>query len=164
MCPLVRYPALFASLLFPFPLVILCLLISPVFVEVGRVEECLWNFCSSESWLWSLHNECESRLTLARTFGQLGGLCALELTSLCQLWFRMCKMGESHSSSEGVSSTLPLFALPWGSALGWIQAASHLGGSLFLPPTLLTYLSPHFGFPPPSQHQNSAHFWLTTLP
>lgn len=72
-------------------------------------------------------------------------------------------MGGSHFSSQGVWSTLPIFALPQCCALGCGQAASHWGGSFLLSPDPRTYSSPRFGFLPPSQHHSCAQFWLTTL-
>lgn len=96
-------PAPFALLCFPFSWVILCLVIFPVLVEVSCVEEGPWSvsptkIMSLEPAQW----ECEAQITLCRTFGQLGGLCAVQLTSLHQLRFWMSKMGRSHCSLEDV--------------------------------------------------------------
>lgn len=107
----------------------------------------------TESGLGSLHSK--ARLTLSRAFGQLGGHCA-DSDSRCIKWGTLTSLHE-------VSNLLSVFGLPWCSALGCIQAASHLGGSLFLPSAPLTYSSPHVGFLPLSQCHNLAHFWLTTL-
>ena len=97
-----------------------------------------------------------SRITLCRTFGQLGGLCAVPLTSFHQLRFWMCKMGRCHCSLQDVLYAGPLFALLWCSALGHIQTAFHFDSSLFFPPSPLTYSPSILGFYP--------HQYITTVP
>ena len=118
MSHLICYPVSSANILYPFPLVTLCLLIFPAFLDVGSVEQGPWNVFPSRIRSWeSAQWTCEAWLALSRTFGQLGGRCA-NSDSRCIKW------GGSHFSSEGFWSTLPIFALPRCCALWYIQAAS----------------------------------------
>lgn len=114
MSHLTCYPVSSANTLYPFPLVTLCLLIFPAFLEVGSVEQGPWNVFPSRIRSWeSAQWKCEAWLALSRTLGQLGGRCA-NSDSRCVKWGDL-------TSLQKVSDLLFPFwlchgAVPWGVA------------------------------------------------
>lgn len=145
-----------SSPLFPFPWVILCLMIFLVFSEAGCVEGNPWSVCP---WLWSPHSE--SIKSNQPFLGSLvNGVDIMQRTFLprassgsrCVEWGNLTTL-------QKVSNIFYLFLL-WCSAPGRTQCVSHLGGSLSLPPVPFTYSPPHFKLLLPSKHLSCAHYDL----